>query len=134
MNANSSPSKPSRKQAALSGFAAAIFHYLRQFWLTALALLIVVYYGLHHGWSAQRQWSDGFCFASLSLVVIAAITLMAPPGEALDASLVRYVKDGNISETRHELFLETLHKRKFALATFLGGLLTFLIAEIVLWV
>ncbi len=136
MNADYSSGNPSGKRAALPGCAAWFFHQLRVFWITELALLIVVLYGLRAGWSwtAPRQWSDGFFLAGAIQVVIAAVTILAPTGEALDASTVRYVSKGDVSDTRHELFLDTLRRKKFGLRVFLGALLTMLIAEAVLWV
>jgi hypothetical protein len=134
MNADSSPGNPSEKRAILPGWAALIFRLLRMFWLTALALLLVVLYGLRAGWSAPRQWSDGFFIAGCIQVMIAAISLMSPPGEALDASSLRYVANSNVSDTRQQLILDTLRRKKFGLGAGIGGLLTMLIAAVVLLV
>jgi hypothetical protein len=134
MNADSSPGNPSEKRAILSGCPALIFHLLRMFWFTALALLIVVGYGLRAGWSTPKQWSDGFFFSAVAQLLIAVVTLMAPPGEALDASSVRYVTNGNIAETRSELILDTLRRKKFGIRAFIGFLLTILIAAVCLWI
>ncbi len=136
MNVNSSAGNPSAKRAFVPGCATWFFHQLRVFWITELALLLVVLYGLRAGWSlsAPRQWSDAFFLAGAIQVVIAAVTILAPTGEALDASTVRYVSEGNVSDTRHQLVLDTLRRKKFGLRVFLGALLTMLIAEAVLWV
>ena len=68
MNADSSPDNPSGKQKILPGCAVWIFHLLRMFWLTELALLIVVLYGLRAGWST-RQWSDGLFFGAAAQIM-----------------------------------------------------------------
>jgi hypothetical protein len=134
MNSDSSPSNPSGKQAILPGCAVWIFHLLRMFWLTELALLLVVLYGLYAGWSTPRQWSDGLFIDALIQIMVAGVTMYGTRGEALESSLVRYVDRGSISETRSLLVLDTLRRMKFGLRAFLGGMLTMLIAALVLWV
>ncbi len=128
MNAN-----PSEKRAILPGCAALIFHLVRMFWLTALALLMVVLYGLRAGWSAPQQWSDGFFTAAMAQVVIAAAMLLAPAGEALDASSVRYVANADVTENRYQLILDSLRRQKFGMRAFIGALLTVLISAVLLW-
>ncbi len=134
MDADSSPGNPSQKRAVRPGFAARFFNLLRMFWVFALALLLVVLFGLRAGWSAPRQWSDGFFIAAFAQVIIAAVSLLGTRGEAFDASWVRYVDKGSVNDTRYELWLDALRKRRFGLTAFLGALLTFLIAALVLWV
>jgi hypothetical protein len=134
MNTDSYPGNPSAKRAILSGCAVWIFHLLRMFWLTELALLLVVLYGLHAGWSTPRQWSDGLFISAFAQIVVASATMYGTRGEALDASYVRYVNHGNITETHNQLVLDALHRMKFGLRAFLGGLLTMLIAALVLLV
>ncbi len=126
------PGNPAGKRTSLPRYAALALGLLRTFWMMPLALLIVVFVGMRSGWTTPRQWSDGFFVAASVQVLIAAMMLMAPAGEALDASWVRYMPNSNVSETRHQLLMETLHKKRWALASFIGGALTFLIAEIVL--
>ena len=69
------------------------------FWLTELALLIVVLYGLRAGWSTPRQWSDGLFFGAAIQIMVAGITLLGSRGEAMDASSQRYVDHGNTTDT-----------------------------------
>jgi hypothetical protein len=133
MNNNSSHGNRSEKRAILPLCAALIFRMLLMFWFTALSLLIVVLYGLRAGWSAPRQWSDGFCIAALIQVMIALISLMGTPGEAYYAASVRYVPNGSINETFQHLLLDILHMKKFGVRAFVGGLLTFLISAVLLW-
>jgi len=130
MNADSSNNNLSKKRAVLPVCAALI----RMFWFTALSLLLVVLYGLRAGWSAPRQWSDGFCIAALVQVMIALISLLGTPGESYYASSVRYVCDGDINETLQHLLLDTLHMEKFGIRAIIGALLAFLISAIMLWV
>lgn len=134
MNADSSRGNRSEKRAILPGSAVLIFHLLRMFWFTALALLIVVLYGLRAGWSAPWQWSDGFSIAAAAQVMIGAITMLAPAGEALDASSLRYVAKGDITETRQQLIVDTLRRKKFGVRVFIGAFLTILISAVFLWV
>jgi hypothetical protein len=134
MNADSSPDNPSEKRKILPGYIVWIFHLLRMFWLTELVLLIVVLYGLGVGWSTPRQWSDGVFFGAMAQIMFAGVTILGSRGEALDASSLRYVDHGNITETFRLLSLEALRKKKFGLIAFLGGLLTMLIAALVLLV
>jgi len=134
MNADSSPGNPSGKRSILPGCAAWIFHLLRMFWLTELALLIVALFGLRGGWSTPRQWSDGLFFGATAQIMIAGVMIFATSGEALDASSTRYVDHGNVNETYSQLVLDKLRRKKFGLMTFLGGMLTMLIAALVLWV
>ena len=134
MNADSSPRHPSRKRAILAGCALWIFHLLRMFWLTELALLLVVLYGLHSGWSTPRQWSDGLFIAASLQLVAAGATMYGTRGEALDASWVRYINHGNITETHHELVLDSLRRMNFGVRAFLGAILILLLAALVLWV
>ena len=68
------------------------------FWLTELALLLVVLYGLHSGWSTPRQWSDGLFIDAVVQLVVAGAMMYSTRGDALDASWVRYVNHGNIAE------------------------------------
>jgi hypothetical protein len=134
MNADSSPGNQSEKRAILPGCTAMILQLLRMFWLTVLALLMVVLYGLRAGWSVPQQWSDGFFIAAFAQWIIAAIMMLGTPGEALDAASLRYVANSDITETRLQLFLDTLRKRKFGIRAGIGGLLTILIAAVLLWV
>lgn len=133
MNADSTSDNPSGKRQILPGCAVWIFYLLRMFWLTELALLIVVLYGLHASWSTPRQWSDGLFFGAVAQIMVAGITMLGSSGNALDASSMRYVDHGNVTETFRLLSLESLRKKKFGVVAFLGGLLTMLIAGFVLW-
>ena len=134
MNADSSPGNPSGKRKILPGCAVWIFHLLRMFWLTELALLIVVLFGLRGGWSTPRQWSDGLFICAAAQMMIAGVMILAASGEALDASSVRYLDHGNVNETYSQLVFDKLRRRKFGVAAFLGGMLTMLISGFVLWV
>jgi hypothetical protein len=134
MNADSSPDNPSGKLKILPGCAVWIFNLLRMFWLTELALLIVVLYGLRVGWSTPRQWSDGLFICAAAQMMIAGVMILAASGEALDASSVRYLDHGNVNETYSQLVFDKLRRRKFGVAAFLGGMLTMLISGFVLWV
>ena len=134
MNADSSPDNPSGKRKTLPGCAVWIFNLLRMFWLTELALLIVVLYGLRVGWSTPRQWSDGLFICAAAQMMIAGVMILAASGEALDASSVRYLDHGNVNETYSQLVFDKLRRRKFGVAAFLGGMLTMLISGFVLWV
>ena len=134
MNADSSSDNPSGKRKILPGCVVWIFHLLRMFWLTELALLIVFLYGLRGGWSTPRQWSDGLFFGAIAQILVAGIIMLGSRGEALDASSTRYVDHGNVTETFQMLALESLRQKKFGVIAFLGGVLTMLIAGVVLWV
>ena len=134
MNADSFPDNPSGKRKILPGCAVWIFHLLRMFWLTELALLVVVLYGLRVGWSTPRQWSDGLFFGAIAQIIAAGIAVFGSRGEALDASSTRYVDHANVTETFRLLSHESLRKNKFGLIAFLGGVLTMLIAGFMLWV
>jgi hypothetical protein len=134
MNADSSPDNPSGKRRILPGCAVWIFQLLRMFWLTGLALLIVVLYGLRMGWSTPRQWSDGLFLGAAAQIMVAGVMILGSKGEALDASSVRYVDQGNVNETYSQLVIDKLRRMKFGLIAFLGGLLTMLMAGLVLWV
>jgi hypothetical protein len=134
MNNDSSHGNRSEKRAILPGCARLIFRLLRMCWFTALSLLIVVLYGLHAGWSAPRQWSDGVCIAALIQVMIAILSLLGTPGEAYYAASVRYVPSGNINETFQQLLLDSLHMKSFGIRAIIGALLTFLISAVLLWV
>ena len=134
MNADSSPDTLSGKRKILPGCAVWPFKLLRMFWLTELVLLIVVLYGLRAGWSTPRQWSDAFFIGACALILVAAVTMFGSRGDAMDAYSMRYVEHANITETLHLLSLESMRKIRFGMITFLGGLLTMLIAGIVLWV
>jgi len=132
MNARSSPGNSSGKRAILPGFAVQIFRLLRMFWLTELALLLVVLYGLYAGWSAPRQWSDGLFFAAAVQVMIAGIITVGSARDPTDAFSVRHIANANIADTRHELIVNMLRQRSFGLRAFAGGVLTILIAWLVL--
>ena len=132
MNVDTSLSNPLEKRTILPGCVAIGLHFLGMFWLTELALLMVVLYGLYAGWSAPQQWSDGF-FVVATALVIGGLPMVAPSREALDAYAVRYIANGNTDETRRQLFLESLHNRNFGIRAFLGGMLAMLIAVLVLW-
>ncbi len=121
---------PSEKRS----FAARVLRLLRMWWLPALAMLGVVALGLRAGWSAPGQWSNGFSIAGAAQVIIAAIMMMATPADALDASTLRYVANSSVSDTRFGLVLDTLRRKKFGLRVLIGGLLSFLLAAVVLWV
>ena len=134
MNADSSPDNPSGKRKTLPGCVFLILHLLRMFWLTGLVLLIVVLYGLRGGWSTPRQWSDGLFFGAAIQIMVAGVTLLGSRWEAMDASTMRYVDHGSITETFRLLSDESMRKKIFGALTFLGGMLTLLIAGLVLWV
>jgi hypothetical protein len=130
MDTNSSPDKnlPSRR-VSLPTFARRIFRLLRMFWLVELILLLVALYGLYVGWSTPRQWSDGYFFAAAAQFLIAGISVVGGPAQTdTDAAYVRYVVDGDISETRNQLFMDFLHKMNFGVRALIGGLLTLLIS------
>ena len=131
MNAVPPSKNSSAKPARRTSCARLVFQLLRMFWLTELALLLVVLYGLRAGWSAPQQWSDGFFIAAALQVVIAGITMVGSSRETEDASWVRYVVNSNITETRQQLVLSMMRKETFGLRAFLGGLLTVLIAVLV---
>jgi hypothetical protein len=134
MNSDASPDNPSGKQKILPGWAVWPFKLLRMFWLTELAWLIVYLYGLRAGWSTPRQWSDGLFIGASGLILVAAVAMFGSRGDALDAYSMRYVEHANITETLRLLSLESMRKIRFGMITFLGGLLTMLVAGIVLWV
>ncbi len=134
MDADSSSDNPSGKRKILPGCAVWIFQLLRLFWLTELVLLIVVLGGLRAGWSTPRQWSDALFFGAVAQLMVAGVMILGSKGEALDASSVRYVDHGNVTETFLLLSYESLRRKKYGLIAFLGGVLTMLIAGIVLWV
>jgi len=134
MKADSSPGNPSEKRAILPGCAALIFHLLRMFWVTGLALLLVVVYGLYAGWSEPKQWSNAFFYAAIAQIFIAAIAMSGLSEEMSAASEVRYIAKGNVSDTRNQLFQMDMGKMTFSLRVFIGGLLTILIAAVCLWV
>ena len=127
MNADSSSGNPSGKRASPPGWAASIFQLLRLFWLTVLAWLIVVLYGLNAGWSTHPQWSNGFFIAAFAQVIIAA-SMVIQPGEDFSSFTVRYVANGDIDQTRRQMVLESLRKQKFGVRAFIGALLTGLIS------
>jgi|WetSurMetagenome_2_1015567.scaffolds.fasta_scaffold257003_2 hypothetical protein len=133
MNADSSPVHPSGKRASLPGWFTRIFHLLSLFWVTEVALLIVVAYGLRAGWSTAQQWSDGFFLAAAAQVIVAAVGLLAPAGDALDASGLRYVNHADITDTRYQLVLGTLRRKKFGVRALIGTVLTGLISGVCLW-
>ena len=134
MNTDTSPDNPSGERKILPGCVAWVFQLLRMFWLTELALLIVGLYGLRAGWSTPRQWSDGLFFGAAIQLMIAGVTILGSRGEALDSSSLRYVDHGNVAETFGLLAFDALRKRRFGVIAFLGGLLTMLIAGLVIWV
>lgn len=132
MNAVSSPGNPSGKRVTYSGCAAWLPRLLRMFWVTELALLAVVVYGLRAGWSTPRQWSDGLFFDAVAQMMVAGVILLMPLGDAYDASWLRYVDHGDVEETRYQLFLDTMRRKQFGLRAFLGGMLTMLFAALAL--
>ncbi len=132
MNADSTPGNPSGKRAVLPGLAASIFHLLRMFWLFELAMLLLAVYGMRAGWSAPKQWSDGFFLAGCIQVVVAAVSTMATPRDALDAATLRWVPGSDVSDTRYDLLLRSLRIKNFGLRAFIGSVLTFLMAAVVL--
>ncbi len=111
-----------------------ILNLARLFWVTEVALLALVIYGLRAGWTTQRQWSDGLFFAGFFQLVVGGISLMVPPGEAFDAAKARYIDRSSIENTRFELIMETARKRQFGMIAFFGGLLTLIAAAVVAWV
>jgi hypothetical protein len=132
MNADSSSGNPTKKRASLSGCAVSVFHLLGMFWLTELALLLVGLYGLYAGWTTPRQWSDGLFYAAIAQIVVAGVWMYSMRGDAVDASWMRYVDHGDITETYKLLGIDTLRRMKFGVRAFLGGILTLLIAALVL--
>jgi hypothetical protein len=134
MDGDPSSGNPSKNRALLPGCAALIFLLLRLFWFAGLSLLLVVLYGLRAGWSAPRQWSDGFCIAALIQVFIAGVSLLGTPGESYFAASVRYVPEGDINDTFQHLLLDTLRMKKFGMRAVVGGLLSFLVSAVLLWI
>jgi len=131
MQANSSPRNPPKKRSRLARYALWLFQLLLMFWLTILALLIVVGYGLRAGWSTPGQWSDGFFIAAIAQVLIAAAS-MGQQGEAFYASSVRYVSGGNYDHARDHLFSESSRLRKFGVRAVIGAVLTVLVSAVFL--
>ena len=132
MNADSSPGNSVEKRAIPPGCAALVLKVFRMFWFTAVILLLVVLYGLYAGWSAPRQWSDGFFLAAAAQVMFAGISMLGSSRDPSYAAEVRYVADGNITETHKQLVIDLLRRETFAVRAFAGGVLTILIAWIAL--
>jgi hypothetical protein len=134
MSVDSSPGNSPKKRAFLPALAGWIFYLLRRFWLVELALVVVVIIGLLTGWSTPRQWSDGLFVGAFAQIAVAGVAMVGSLRETADASAVRYVADANMDETRHQLVEKTLHMEKFAVRAFVGGVLSLLIAWLVLFV
>lgn len=134
MNTTPSAGNPSKKRAKLAIFFTLLFQLLRMFWVTVLALLFVVLYGLYLGWIEPKQWSDSFFYAAIAQILIASISVMGSTGEYSAASEVRYIAKGDVSHTRDELVEVAMNKMTFSMKVFIGSLLTFLISALVIWV
>jgi len=134
MNANPAPESSSKERAISPGWAGRIFKFLRTSWLTGLVLLGVVAFGLWKGFSTQRQWSDALFLAGVAQILIAWLSVLDFTGETSDASTVRYIPRSDIGETRQQLILNSLRRHTFATATFVGGLLSMLLAFLVMQV
>lgn len=132
MNVDPYPDPSTQKRAGLPGWAAWMLDLLRKFWLTGLAWLAVALYGLRAGWTTPMQWSDGLFFDAVAQIAVAAIMMLVPTGEALDASSLRYVDHGNVEDTRLQLVRDTLRRKQFGLRALLGGVLTMLLAWLAL--
>jgi hypothetical protein len=129
-----SPLDADEKRSTLAGAARSVFSWLRLFWVTGLALLIVAGLGLYSGWSTPRQWSDALFFAAVAQVVVAAVPLLNFSGVVTAAANVRYIAKGNVGETSRQIVEDALRKSSFSLRAFLGAVLTVLLALLVLWV
>lgn len=124
----------SQKRTIRVGLGRWIFRVLRNFWLTELILLLVAFYGLYVGWSTQRQWSDGYFYAAAAQFLIAGIAVIGGTAQTdTDAAFVRYVANGDMSETRKQLFMDFLHKMNVGVRAVIGGLITMLISGLFLW-
>ena len=134
MNATPSSGNPFEKRAKLTNSATLLFQLLRMFWVTELALLLVVLYGLYAGWSAPKQWSDAIFYAAVAQMFIAGIPLMHTTAETSSAAQVRYIAKGDVTETRYQLARASARKMSFSIRVFIGGLLTILIAAVVTWI
>lgn len=134
MKIDSSTDNFSLKRIIRPGLGRQVVRVLRMFWLTELTLLLMVLYGLHVGWSTTRQWSDGYFYAAAAQFLIAGITVIGGTAQTdTDAAYVRYVANGDISDTRKQLFMDFLRKMNFGVRAVIGGFITLLIAGLFLW-
>ncbi len=135
MKTDLSPANSHQKRAILPALGRLIFRLLRMFWFTELLLLGVLLYGLYAGWTTKRQWSDAYFLAAAAQFVSAGIAVYGGTGQTIaDASIVRYVPDGDVSTTNQQLILDYLRKMKFGVRLVIGGVLTVLVSGLCLWV
>lgn len=132
MNSEPPSSNVPRPPALKPGFTGVAFQILRMFWLTEVSLILIVFYALYSGWSTPRQWSDGLFLAAAAQLLIGGISFLGSSRDYSHAFLARYVEKGDVTENQKHLVTQMLRQQSFGKRAFLGGLLTLLIAWLVL--